>query len=378
MESSISLPQVLSPVPELLGYVRLGNGDGTFRALTTTSTNTSGNGFLTTGDVNGDGILDVVTSGGGATSILIGNGNGSFQAARTSLNPAAGGRIDIADINNDGFADIISGGGAILSLQLGNGSGTFGAAISQSVSPGYQGLSDLNGDGNLDLIFLSAVRLGNGQGGFSSDTNFAYTFQSAFPERTVTADLNGDGIQDLILAAYDPYDDRGINVLLGRGDGTFENPRSLITDNIFFASVAVGDVNRDGVPDFVAAFGFGTSEILTFQNQISDGVSPLLPFSLDSVANARQAMSMLDYTLENLTEQRGMIGSYQSRLSSALSTLRSSSDNFAQAASRITDVDVATESARLIRLQIARDAGAAILGQANFQTQLALTLLNPS
>jgi len=86
-------------------------------------------------------------------------------------------------------------------------------------------------------------------------------------------------------------------------------------------------------------------------------------------------MGMLDNNLTNLAKQRGVIGSFQSRVQVALNNLTSSKENFKAAESRIKDADIAMESANLTRIQIVQQAGAAVLAQANQAPALALTLL---
>lgn len=136
-------------------------------------------------------------------------------------------------------------------------------------------------------------------------------------------------------------------------------------------------MNGDGVLDVVLAGrnGSGDSAIAVRFGATKDGLAPLLSFSLSTQADALQAMGYLDQTLNNLAKQRGVIGSFQSRVSVALSTLAASRENFAAAGSRIQDADVSAESATLLRTQILQQAGAAVLAQANVQPQLAIQLL---
>jgi flagellin len=76
-----------------------------------------------------------------------------------------------------------------------------------------------------------------------------------------------------------------------------------------------------------------------------------------------------------VAKERGAIGSTMNRLSAGLSNLESTRVNIASAAGRILDVDVAGESARLVRSQILQQTAAAVLAQANQSPNLALQLL---
>ena len=84
----------------------------------------------------------------------------------------------------------------------------------------------------------------------------------------------------------------------------------------------------------------------------------------------------MDTAKDSLLQQRGMIGAYQSRLTVAMQNLVSAKENFSAAESRIRDVDIASESAELIRTQILQQAAALVLAQANQIPALALKLLN--
>jgi len=117
----------------------------------------------------------------------------------------------------------------------------------------------------------------------------------------------------------------------------------------------------------------GQASVLTGQTR--EGMAPILPFSLRTMADARQAMGVIDNKLNSLSAERGKIGAFQSRLQVANNTLSSARENFSAAEGRIQDADVAQESAALTRTQILQQAGAAVLSQANQQPALALALL---
>jgi flagellin len=107
--------------------------------------------------------------------------------------------------------------------------------------------------------------------------------------------------------------------------------------------------------------------------------SKTLTFSLNAAVGGQQAaLSALDavkLAIGSLTASRGTLGAAESRLGVAINNLQVARENFASAESQIRDVDVAEEAARLTRLNILQQAGAAVLAQANQQPALALALL---
>ena len=96
------------------------------------------------GDVNRDGMLDVVTANSDNTAnVFLGNGSGGFAAA-TSLAVGTTPRdIVLSDLNRDGKLDIatVNSGASTISVARGNGDGTFVAATATAVCNGAQGLA---------------------------------------------------------------------------------------------------------------------------------------------------------------------------------------------------------------------------------------------
>ncbi len=134
----------------------------------------------------------------------------------------------------------------------------------------------------------------------------------------------------------------------------------------FTASLTLGDFDGNGVTDLAfAGHKGGQGQNAVFLADTTSGIAPLLSFDLSTAAGAKQAFSIIDRKLNQLNEQRGIIGAFQSRLEVARNTLDVGQENFKSAESRIKDADVAEEAAIFVRLQILQNASASVLGQAN-------------
>jgi hypothetical protein len=239
--------------------VLLGNGDGSFQSSPRYQIGTAPTFVLTTN--LGNGHPDLVTSNYSANtiSVVLGNGDATFQPA---VNYAAGSRPDFivaADFNNDGHLDLAvsdqgtDAGSSAISILLGNGDGTFQKAVTYSVGafPDSLVVGDF-GNGHLDLASVNAsgtvsILLGNGKGTFGKATNYATGIAGA--TSIVAADFSNGHLD---LAVANPGTG-ALSVLLGRGNGTFRNG----------VVVAAGAGPQDGVNRLqgIVAGDFGNGHI---------------------------------------------------------------------------------------------------------------------
>jgi hypothetical protein len=267
--------------------VLLGNGDGTFQPKVTYAAGPWPV-SVAVGDFTGNGIQDLVVAnnGTGTLSILLGNGNGTFQApvtyASSGSNPVD---VVVADLNGDGIPDLAVAGDGAVAILLGKGDGTFQPQVTYSTSSVARAVAvaDFNGDGIPDLVVADemtsevSVFLGNGNGTFRAPATYA---AGAYVWDIKVGDFNGDGIADVVVANYVGGT---VSVLLGNGDGTLRPPVAYATGAGPWA-VALTDVNGDGIPDLVATNNWGgTVSVLfgngdgTFQPQVTltAGVAPM-------------------------------------------------------------------------------------------------------
>ena len=381
--------------------VRLGVGDGTFQATSISySSELTSTGDSALEDLNGDGALDLITSGSasgaGYATVRLGNGDGTFKASTVSyaVETTVSRDLTMADLNGDNVLDMISagdsGGTGYATIRLGNGDGTFGSAVTYQTESKYTQevkIADVNRDGIGDLLTAGQtaafdgeihVRMGNGDGTFSSSV-LSYATESRNTNAFRAGDVNGDGMLDLVSGGYSDSWEGFITVRLGNGDGTFSSSSlSYEAEDSCSIMVELGDVDNDGVLDLVSAGWQSPADngwVSVRRAMTENGLGPILPFSLQNQAEARQAVSQFNLLEDHLSAHQGIIGAFMARLQSAARGLDASRELFSEAESRIRDADVASDVAEMTRLQILEQSTTAVLAQANQQPQLVLQLL---
>jgi hypothetical protein len=216
----------------------LGKGDGTFNAGT----------FTAFGATPTDVLLDHFHGGKAPLDLVIGD-TGERQSATSQV-----------------------------SILKGNGDGTFGAATTISSGQIWSGLlsADFNGDGNPDLIVPInyaygtpplyipnfdqdglALYMGHGDGSFSPATTLAPGSDPYYP---ITADVNGDGNLDILYDSSFQGVDDGLTVLLGHGDGTFAAARYPLPAQSYLAA---GNFLGDNAQSLIAGIpGAGAALVM--------------------------------------------------------------------------------------------------------------------
>jgi hypothetical protein len=231
-----------------------------------------GPGNVALGDVNQDHNPDLIVAGGQVITVLIGQGDGRFRAARDGAIkvPDPPSDMVLGDFNGDGRLDLAMTNHDSYGVMLLFGDGTGGFALAphspfimkEGLRPHTHGLNagDLNGDGTIDLVTVNcndndlSVAFGNGQGGFTRAPSPFAVGPSPYP--AALGDLNGDHHLDIIATTTDRSRSdhalsRALTVLLGDGRGGFRTS-AVPLRTVHPGFVAVGDVNGDSHSDLVA------------------------------------------------------------------------------------------------------------------------------
>jgi hypothetical protein len=146
--------------------ILLGNGNGTFQPQTVYPTGEYGDfpTALVTADFNGDGNLDLVRTAALYTAgvgILLGNGDGTFQPVQINLGSGYG--LAAGDFNGDGKLDLgVGTNGPGAGILLGNGNGTFQPFLYYGTLGFVLGVADFNRDGRLDIAIETETSEGSG------------------------------------------------------------------------------------------------------------------------------------------------------------------------------------------------------------------------
>ncbi|NVK63253.1 MAG: VCBS repeat-containing protein [Flavobacteriales bacterium] len=207
------------------------------------------------GDVDGDGLVDIITSGLNGISWFRNLGNLVFGAQQVILSAPGIWQISVGDINDDGEIDVIGIDDESIYVYT-NSSGTF--SLSQTFQSNSKWLrcltlSDINNDGDLDIYLGDAVDtrmswVENNANLLILENQFwSQEFGVVSPTVVKTCDVDNDGDLDVISSS-------GYNKELAwyenQGNGTFSD-QQIISDTIYSFDLLVADVNNDGYCDII-------------------------------------------------------------------------------------------------------------------------------
>jgi hypothetical protein len=268
-------------------FVVLGNGDGTWKSAQEvtlgTSPETHGVAVL---DIDGDGDWDVVNANHAASNLAVMVNTNGHLGAPSFIEAGVDGEyaLNSGDMNNDGIADLVAGGqdSQEIIVLLGNGDGTFTAQTAQDAGGAIWKLvlGDVNGDGKLDVAAVNggsasaAILLGNGNGSLQPPTVIN---MSGSEVGTVLGDLDGDGDLDWVTSSFGGQQ---WHILTNDGSGIFTLDTDVDAEADANPSCAIMlDVDNDG--DLDLALTDETSDhTRIFQN--GGGPTPDCPPTPDS------------------------------------------------------------------------------------------------
>jgi hypothetical protein len=300
--------------------ILLGQGDGSFRLGGEYSVGAgTGSQYLAVGDLTGNGILDIVVTDYtmNQISVLMGNGDGTFQAPVFYATGATPTGLVLGDFNGDGKLDVATADSSSnqVSIFFGDGAGHFSAPVNYAVGDDPNGIvaADFSHDGHLDLAVTNfydntvSILYNNGDGTFAPQ----FTLATGLHPISVTAvDLTGNGNTDLAIANSD---DASVSVFLGNGQGGFAAPITVPTGFGPY-DVLAGDFDHDGKMDLATVDLYQSTVTIfhgngdgTFQQiqQIAVGAYPVQGVGGDFSGNGNLDIAVANATSSDVSVLMG-------------------------------------------------------------------------
>ncbi|MDX9771452.1 MAG: FG-GAP-like repeat-containing protein, partial [Tenuifilaceae bacterium] len=206
------------------------------------------NGSIAWGDFNGDGQLDLITTGlylnglsiGGAETNLYTNlGDGSFEPSSYSLPNVYNGSVAWGDLNNDGYLDLIITGVYNITYD--------------DFYPDFDG-------------YISKIFIFDGSDFVENETQITGVRHSS----VAMADYDNDGFLDFIIAGEDNYNEVSTKLFRNNGDGTFTEQTSVQLPPLYMGEIAWGDFDNDGYVDILLAGATINNSILAIYRNNGD------------------------------------------------------------------------------------------------------------
>ena len=297
----------------------LGTGTGKFGSPILSSGQQFGSATsLASGDFDGDGNLDVITTGRifGVTAsdlfVALGDGKGNFKSSTNLLLGSTPSSVAVGDLDGDRQLDAVTAnsGSNTVSVLLGDGKGGFKSTSNVTVegNPKSVALRDFNGDGRLDILSVTtsgsysettgklSLLLGDGKGGFTSTTATDLGLVGSGSSSSLTvADFNGDGRLDAAAAAGG-----SLTVLLGNSTFNSQQPfQAVFKTDLSANALSASDFNGDGRLDLAAAntqYGATNGTVILLGNG-SGGFS--LPVALPPADTGIIAVATGDFNKDN-------------------------------------------------------------------------------
>ena len=157
-----------------------------------------------------------------------------------------------------------------------------------------------------------------------------------------------------------------------KADGTANTGTTVAAQE---SGIANGNVTMDSDKSFSVKEGTATGFSLAGANAGASTLNSVAKIDISTFEGAQNAIKAADAALASVNGERAQLGALQSRFSSAISNLQSTTENLSASKSRIVDTDFAAETASMTRGQILQQAGTAMLAQANSLPNGVLSLL---